>query len=156
MEFTGENFITVDRKAEKKAEVEDTTLRFRTTAISGLLFLAKSQRSLDTLELSLVGGQVRIFIRLGHNEKQMTIGQSLNDDFWHTITFKRRGNIIEAFIDDEEPKKGNTLLALTKPSLSQPQLNLNHDCGWVLDMKITFHVPHPPHQKYIAMTITTL
>ena len=120
VEFTGENFITVDRKAEKKAEVEDTTLRFRTTAISGLLFLAKSQRSLDTLELSLVGGQVRIFIRLGHYEKQMTIGQSLNDDFWHTITFKRRGNIIEAFIDDEEPKKGNTLLALTKLSLSQP------------------------------------
>ena len=106
MEFTGDNFITVDRKEEKQTEVQDTTLRFRTTMISGLLFLAKSQHSLDTLELSLVGGQVRIYIRLGHYEKEMALGQSLNDDLWHTITFKRRGNIFEGYVDDEEPKKG--------------------------------------------------
>jgi len=105
VEFTGDNFITVDRKEEKQTEVQDTTLRFRTTMISGLLFLAKSQHSLDTLELSLVGGQVRIYIRLGHYEKEMTLGQSLNDDLWHTITFKRRGNIFEGYVDDEEPKK---------------------------------------------------
>ena len=79
--------------------------------ISGLLFLAKSQLTLDTLELSLVGGQVRIYLRLGHYEKEMTVGQSLNDDLWHTITFKRRGNIFEGYIDDEEPRKGMKLLS---------------------------------------------
>ena len=110
VEFTGDNFITVDRKEEKHTEVQDTTLRFRTTMISGLLFLAKSQLTLDTLELSLVGGQVKIYMRLGHYEKEMTVGQSLNDDLWHTITFKRRGNIFEGFVDDEEPKKGNFLI----------------------------------------------
>ena len=106
VEFTGENFIMVDRKEEKHSEVQDTTLRFRTTSISGLLFLAKSQLSLDTLELSLNGARVRIYVRIGHYEKEMVVGQSLNDDLWHTITFRRRGNIFEGFIDDEEPKKG--------------------------------------------------
>ena len=106
MKFNGGNFITVDRKEEKLAEVQDTTLRFRTTMISGLLFLGNSQASRDILELSLVGSQVRIYLRIGHYEKEMTVGQSLNDDLWHTITFKRRGNVFEGFVDDEEPKKG--------------------------------------------------
>ena len=33
-------------------------------------------------------------------------GQSLNDDIWHTVTLRRRGNTIEASVDEEDSKKG--------------------------------------------------
>ena len=34
------------------------------------------------------------------------IGQSLNDDIWHTVTLRRRGTTIEASVDEEDSKKG--------------------------------------------------
>ena len=98
--------MTIDLDSEKKLEVHDIRIRFRTTQMTGLIFLAKSQEVLDTLELGLEAGQVKIKIMIGHYEKEFLIGQSLNDDIWHTITYKRQGNVIETNVDDEEPKKG--------------------------------------------------
>ena len=102
--------MTIDLDHEKKLEVHDIKIRFRTTQMTGLIFLAKSQEVLDTLELGLEAGQVRIKIMIGHYEKEIMIGQSLNDDIWHSISFKRQGNVIEANVDDEEPKKGKNLI----------------------------------------------
>ena len=56
-------------------------------------------------------------------DKELSLGQSLNDDLWHTLTFKRRfcthtalcivavlhccrGIMFESFVDDDEPRKG--------------------------------------------------
>jgi len=61
--------------------------------------------SLDRLELSVDGGRVKIFVQIGHYDKTLIIGQSLNDDLWHTVTFTRRGNVIEASVDDEDPRR---------------------------------------------------
>jgi len=105
VEFSGDNFMTIDLTQEKKLEVHDITIRFRTMVMTGLIFLTKSQEVADTLELGLESGRVKMKILIGHYEKEIMIGQSLNDDIWHTLTFKRRGNVIEANIDDEEPKK---------------------------------------------------
>ena len=41
-----------------------------------------------------------------YNDGQVVVGQSLNDDIWHTVSIRRRGNTIEASVDDEESKKG--------------------------------------------------
>ena len=40
------------------------------------------------------------------DDGQVVVGQSLNDDIWHTVSIRRRGNTIEASVDDEESKKG--------------------------------------------------
>ena len=109
MEFSSESFMEVDRKQEKKTEVEDISLRFRTMEMTGLIFLSKSQEATDSLEIGLFGGQVKISLRIGHYEKEIMVGQSLNDDIWHSLSFKRRGNVLEANIDDEEAKKGKKL-----------------------------------------------
>ena len=114
MEFSSdsESYMEVDRKQEVKSEVEDISLRFRTMEMSGLIFLSKSQEGTDSLEIGLVGGQVRISLRIGQSEKEMTVGQSLNDDIWHSLAFKRRGNVLEANIDDEEAKKGKLFIVV--------------------------------------------
>ena len=74
--------------------------------MTGMIFLTKSHQTIDSLELSLESGQAMIRIKIGHYEKEIMIGQSLNDDIYHTLTFRRRGNVIEANIDEENPKKG--------------------------------------------------
>ena len=74
--------------------------------MTGLLLLASSQDTSDSLEIGLDGGQVKIKITIEYSDKEFRIGQSLNDDIWHTLTFKRRGNTIEANIDNENSKKG--------------------------------------------------
>ena len=74
--------------------------------MSGLLLLASSQETSDALEIGLEGGQVKIKITIEYSDKEFSIGQSLNDDIWHTLSFKRRGNTIEANIDDENSRKG--------------------------------------------------
>ena len=73
-----------------------------------MLLLEKAEVT-DTLEIAMLGGQVKLSIRIGHYEKEIVIGQSLNDDIWHSLSFKRRGNVLEANIDDEEAKKGEAL-----------------------------------------------
>ena len=101
--------MEVDNKEEIHTEVQDISLRFRTQEMTGLIFLSKSPEVADTLEIAMVAGQVKISIRVGHYEKDMMVGQSLNDDIWHSLLFKRRGNVLEANIDDEEAKKGEAL-----------------------------------------------
>ena len=109
MDFSGDTFMEVDNKEEIHTEVQDISLRFRTQEMTGLIFLSKSPEVADTLEIAMVAGQVKISIRVGHYEKDMMVGQSLNDDIWHSLSFKRRGNVLEANIDDEEAKKGEAL-----------------------------------------------
>ena len=109
MDFSGDTFMEVDNKEEIHTEVQDISLRFRTQEMTGLIFLSKSPEVADTLEIAMVAGQVKISIRVGHYEKDMMVGQSLNDDIWHSLLFKRRGNVLEANIDDEEAKKGEAL-----------------------------------------------
>ena len=40
-------------------------------------------------------------------EKTFYVGQSLNDDIYHTLVFKRRGTKIRAVVDDDTPVLGN-------------------------------------------------
>ena len=118
MEFSSDSgsYMEVDRKQEKKSEVEDISLRFRTMEMTGLIFLSKSPEVTDSLEIGLIGGQVRISLKIGHYEKEILVGQSLNDDIWHSLSFKRRGNVLEANIDDEEAKKGNQIVVTSNTS----------------------------------------
>ena len=84
--------------------------------MTGLIFLSKSPEVTDSLEIGLIGGQVRISLKIGHYEKEILVGQSLNDDIWHSLSFKRRGNVLEANIDDEEAKKGNQIVVTSNTS----------------------------------------
>ena len=43
-------------------------------------------------------------------EKTFYVGQSLNDDIYHTLVFKRRGSKIRAVVDDDTPVLGKKLL----------------------------------------------
>lgn len=106
VQFSGDNFLQVDlrlgQEGEEVTEAQDISLRFRTQEKSGLLLLAKSQNLKDALEVSVDGGQVKVFMQIGHYEKTLYLGQSLNDDFWHTVRLKRRGRKLEGRVDDEE------------------------------------------------------
>ena len=77
VEFSGNNFMSLDMKVESRLEVHDISIRFRTTRMTGLMFLTKSQAVTDTLEIMLDSGQVRVKLMIGHYEKELVIGENL-------------------------------------------------------------------------------
>ena len=77
VEFSGNNFMSLDKKVESRLEVHDISLRFRTTRMTGLMFLTKSQAVTDTLEIKLESGRVRVKLMIGHYEKELVIGENL-------------------------------------------------------------------------------
>ncbi len=84
-------------------EVDDVLLRFRTREQSGLLLTTIHDRSADKIDLALEGGRVKVTLQLGAQRKVVYIGQSLNDDMYHSVVVKRRGKKISAAVDDDEP-----------------------------------------------------
>ena len=54
--------------------------------------------------------QVRITLQLGTGrEKTIYVGQSLNDDIYHSVVIRRRGRNVRATVDDDEPLVGELL-----------------------------------------------
>ena len=78
--------MSLDKKVESKLEVHDISLRFRTTRMTGLMFLTKSQAVTDTLEILLESGRVRVKLMIGHYEKELVIGENI-ECFFYSISF---------------------------------------------------------------------
>lgn len=95
-------------------EADDVSFRFRTTEPAGLLMTTMHDRSQDKLELSLEGARVRVLVRLENEERVLFAGQSLNDDIYHSVNFKRRGAKIAVVIDDEDQVEGKLMASRHK------------------------------------------
>ena len=48
---------------------------------------------------------------MGLTEKTVIVGEGLNDDLWHTVTYSRRGMTVEVAVDDEQPLIGENELS---------------------------------------------
>ena len=66
-------------------EADNLSLRFRTVEQAGILVVTRHDRSQDKLEIVLEGGRVKVSIYIGLAEKSFYVGQSLNDDMYHTL-----------------------------------------------------------------------
>ena len=88
-------------------EADNLSLRFRTVEQAGILVVTRHDRSQDKLEIVLEGGRVKVSIDIGLAEKSFYVGQSLNDDMYHTLIYQRRGMKINAVVDDDAPVLGN-------------------------------------------------
>ena len=88
------------------SEADNLSIRFRTVEQAGILVVTRHDRSQDKLEIVLEGGRVKISIYIGLAEKTFYVGQSLNDDMYHTLSFERRALKIRSFVDDDAPVLG--------------------------------------------------
>ena len=84
-------------------EADNLSIRFRTVEQSGILLVTRHDRSQDKLEIVLEGGRVKISIYIGLAEKSFYVGQSLNDDMYHTLIYQRRAMKISSYVDDDAP-----------------------------------------------------
>ena len=87
-------------------QADNLSLRFRTVEQAGILVVTRHDRSQDKLEIVLEGGRVKVSIYIGLAEKSFYVGQSLNDDMYHTLIYQRRGMKINAVVDDDAPVLG--------------------------------------------------
>jgi hypothetical protein len=87
-------------------EADDVLVRFRTREQSGVLMTSVHDRSADKMDVALEGGRVKVTLQLGSAKKTVYVGQSLNDDIYHSIVIRRRGRKIRAIVDDDEPVIG--------------------------------------------------
>ena len=44
--------------------------------------------------------------QIGQDQKVLFAGNSLNDDIYHTVIFRRRGSKLRAIVDDDDPILG--------------------------------------------------
>ena len=44
--------------------------------------------------------------QIGQDQKALFAGNSLNDDIYHTVVFRRRGSKLRAIVDDDDPILG--------------------------------------------------
>jgi hypothetical protein len=103
-------------------EADDVLVRFRTREQSGVLMTSVHDRSADKMDVALEGGRVKVTLQLGSAKKTVYVGQSLNDDIYHSIVIRRRGRKIRAIVDDDEPvigkkKRNYRLVRLTDHSM---------------------------------------
>ncbi|XP_060602155.1 neurexin-1-like isoform X2 [Ruditapes philippinarum] len=103
--FSEAQYVMVTLPQESYTEAEDISLRFRTVRSSGLLLVTSSSTSEDAIELYLERGACKLSISLGRGTKTLSVGHALNDDQWHTVYVKRRGQNIEFKIDNSRPVK---------------------------------------------------
>lgn len=94
------------------SEADNLSLRFRTVEQAGILVVTRHDRSQDKLEIVLEGGRVKVSIDIGLAEKSFYVGQSLNDDMYHTLIYQRRGMKVNAVVDDDAPVLGTFSLLL--------------------------------------------
>ncbi|XP_053395317.1 neurexin-1-like isoform X3 [Mercenaria mercenaria] len=102
--FSEAQYVLVTLPQESYTEAEDISLRFRTVRSSGLLLVTSSAISEDAIELYLERGACKLTITLGTTgSKTLSVGHALNDDQWHTVYVKRRGQKLELRIDNSRP-----------------------------------------------------
>ncbi|XP_071159712.1 neurexin 1-like isoform X8 [Mytilus edulis] len=100
LEFNGNQFLKITMDDTSITEAEDISLRFRTTHKNGLLFITSSDDSPDKMELYLESGSVKLDIKIGQSSKALSFRRLVNDDRWHTVYLKRRGEIIQLKLDE--------------------------------------------------------
>ncbi|XP_071747001.1 neurexin 1 isoform X2 [Lepeophtheirus salmonis] len=101
--FEGSHSISLSYKDGTTTEADDIILRFRSMEQHGILFTTHHDTSKDKLDVTMESGRVRLSFQVGHSEKTIFAGQSLNDDIYHTILLQRRGTKIRVVVDDDEP-----------------------------------------------------
>ena len=57
-------------------------------------------------DYSIENGRLKTSIAMGATEKSVIVGNSLDDDRWHSVDFARKGMIISIAVDDEKPLIG--------------------------------------------------
>jgi len=102
LHFTEDTNLRINFDPEEEIEILILSVRFRTQKDTGTILASRSFHKEDRLEMSLEHSKVKIMIQQGLVEKTFYLGQSLNDDIWHTVRLKKAGKVIESSIDDDD------------------------------------------------------
>ena len=114
LKFTGTESMSLRYSESVSTQADNLSLRFRTVEQAGILVVTRHDRSQDKLEIVLEGGRVKVSIDIGLAEKSFYVGQSLNDDMYHTLIYQRRGMKINAVVDDDAPVLGKLCTLIQK------------------------------------------
>ncbi|XP_047738095.1 neurexin-1 [Hyalella azteca] len=115
LNFNGSQGLYITKPREDASQAEQITLRFSTTHASGLLLRTWSPASSaspasptsslmdDTIEMALIGGQIRTTLKIGGRVKEVHVGHNLNDGRWHRLRYFRRASALTVQLDTEHP-----------------------------------------------------
>ncbi|KAG8193397.1 hypothetical protein JTE90_012197 [Oedothorax gibbosus] len=103
LSFDGSQYLQIDVPDGSRTQAEDVQLRFRTPRPGGLLLATTPHEKSpgSYLVVGLEGGKLKIIVNLGDKDKVIDLGQSLNDDTWHTVHLRRRGHKMDVHLDSD-------------------------------------------------------
>ena len=74
------------------------SFEFRTTTINGLIFYTTDPWRADSLLVSISRGKLLIEQKFGKSQASQQFEQSVNDDRWYKIAFKRRSAVLSEIV----------------------------------------------------------
>ncbi|TRY78868.1 hypothetical protein TCAL_10650 [Tigriopus californicus] len=101
--LNGHQHLSINDLGRGVSEAEEIAFRFQTKLSHAFLLATRHDSSTDRLELSLESGRLQLSVTMGMTAKTVIVGDSLNDDIWHTVMMKRMGMIITLGVDDDTP-----------------------------------------------------
>ncbi|XP_050441016.1 pikachurin isoform X2 [Adelges cooleyi] len=135
--FDGSSFVHyTSAEIQKRITDEhlDINMRFRTTALSGLiLWTGRSDRSADFLALGLQDGRIEVAFDLGSGETVLrynTTGLPINDGHWHRMKFTRDERLSALTIDN-----GTKMFTISNGKLKQLNTNTGLYFGGTEDVE---------------------
>ena len=67
-----------------------------------MILATRDETTTDRMDFLLENGKLKVSIAMGPTEKSAIVGDRLNDDEWHSVSFSRHGMMIKLSIDDEQ------------------------------------------------------
>ncbi|CAH1790209.1 unnamed protein product [Owenia fusiformis] len=108
--FDGVNYIRYPFPDSRCVDVNDITLRFKTSRPDGSLFITEGDASPAYIKAALVDGSIVVSTNLGTRPLEWTLGRrAWNDNNWHTLGIRRRVNYMEAWVDSRRYLKSGYL-----------------------------------------------
>lgn len=104
--FNGNGFAVLDSRPYRMDIRSVVSLKFKTTALDGLLFLVGKGKNFLSVELK--DGKVVYQYNLGDGTAIFTTAETFNDNRWHTIEATRQDQEGVLKVDDVERYKSTS------------------------------------------------
>ncbi|XP_052825988.1 uncharacterized protein LOC106882798 isoform X1 [Octopus bimaculoides] len=90
-----------------RSHTNDISLRFKTHLSNTTLFHTTAENSTDSAMAVLENGILKLIITVNGQRKVLRAGSDLNDQKWHTMQLKRKGNQLYLKVDNGKASEGH-------------------------------------------------
>ncbi|OWF43128.1 uncharacterized protein LOC110460116 [Mizuhopecten yessoensis] len=122
--FRGDTYVTYSYNSPYVSGINDFSLRFNTMMPNTFLFQTEANKRTEYIRGEIKEGSLKITVFAAGKTKEFYTGSALNDLKWHTMFLRRRGRMIELWVDNQRHVTG--YLDSDYPSFTIDKVNIGN------------------------------